>query len=52
MLALNDTADLFGKCEVYAQKEQWDDILILQPTMSESIDLLVQWCERMLQLRS
>lgn len=51
-VVLNDTADLFGRCESFAQKEQWEDILSLLALMSESIEMLVHWCDRMQQVRS
>ena len=50
-VALPLTAELFGKCEVAAQKEQWAELDRTMPMMSESIDALDGWCMRMLQLR-
>ena len=50
-VALPITAELFGKCELAAQKEQWSELVHYMPTMSESIDALDGWCKHMLQLR-
>lgn len=50
-VALNTTAELFGSCESWAQKEQWHDISVNISTMSSVIDALDDWCERMLKVR-
>lgn len=50
-VALNATAEMFGKCESAAMKEQWDEIVKVLPSLSLAIEVLDRWCGQMLRMR-
>ncbi len=46
-VALLESAEIFGACEVAAQHEQWPAIQAMQPALAHVVDGLIHWCERM-----
>ena len=48
-VALPVTAELFGKCESWAQHSQWTEIRAQLQSMETAIEALDLWCTRMLE---